>query len=332
MGGILNLVFIYEAEQPEAVKTAAILSHLEALQARAEESPLVTKTYSIVDILKDINQSFHGDDPTYYRLPDNDELIAQYLLLYEISGGGELEDYVSGDYQRTTLELRVNMVDSNVVGGLIEELENYLQAHPAPGAKVEITGIGLLWLKMGEYIAQSQIQGYLLAFAFIALILCLAFRSIKVGLLAMIPNLFPIVLILGAIGASGMHLDYLRMLLATVAIGIAVDDTVHMTSRIRKEFIRCGNYEQAIRIGVLSVGRPVMITSIILSLSFLIYLASEMAVMASFGILLSTTVVTALLADLFLLPALVLALKPFGKERQPSTPPVDATTAAARIP
>jgi predicted RND superfamily exporter protein len=185
---------------------------------------------------------------------------------------------------------------------------------------------------MGDYIAQSQIQGYLLAFTFIAGILCLAFRSLKVGMLAMIPNLFPVILILGAMGAIGMNLDYLRMLLATVAIGIAVDDTVHMTSRIRKEFLRCRNYEQAISIGLLSVGRPVMITSIILSLSFLVYLASDMAVLAGFGILLSVTVVTALLADLFLLPALLLVFKPFGAESEQPISLPHATTPAARTP
>ena len=320
MGGMLNLVFIYQADEPEAVKSRAILTHLEALQAKAERSPLVTKTYSVVDLLKDINQSFHGDDPAYHRLPESDELIAQYLLLYELSGGGELEDYVSGDYQRTTLELRVQMVDSALVSQLIEELSDYLQANPAPQAQVQITGIGMLWLKMSEYIAQSQIQGYGLAFLFIAIVLCLAFRSVKVGLVAMIPNLFPIVLILGALGAVGMHLDYFRLLLATVAIGIAVDDTVHMTSRMRKEFIRCGNYEESVRIGLMNVGRPVIVTSIILSLSFLVYLASDMEILASFGILLSLTIVMALLADLLLLPALVLVLHPFGQERT-ATPP-----------
>ncbi|MCP5128839.1 MAG: MMPL family transporter [Pseudomonadales bacterium] len=315
MGGMLNVVFIYQADEPEAVKSRAILAHLEALQNRAEQSPLVRKTYSVVDILKDINQSFHGDDLDYHRLPDSDELIAQYLLLYELSGGGELEDYVSGDYQRTTLELRVDMVDSALLSELIAELSEYLQENPAPQAQVKITGIGVLWLKMSEYIAQSQIQGYALAFIFIAIVLCLAFRSVKVGLLAMIPNLFPVVFILGVVGEMGMHLDYFRLLLATVAIGIAVDDTVHMTSRIRKEFIHCGNYEEAIRIGLMNVGRPVITTSIILSLSFLVYLASDMAILASFGILLSLTIVLALLADLFLLPALVLVLQPFGSER-----------------
>lgn len=327
MGGMLNVVFIYEAQEPEAVKSAAVLAHLESLQARAEGSPLVRKAYSIVDIIKDINQSFHGDDPAYHRLPEDDELIAQYLLLYEISGGDELQDYVSGDYQRATLELRVDMVDSAIIAGLIEELQDYLRANPPPGAQVEITGIGLLWLKMGEYIAQSQIEGYLLAFIIIAAILCLAFRSFRVGMLTMIPNLFPIALILGAAGAMGMHLDYFRLLLATVAIGIAVDDTVHMTSRIRKEFRRCGNYEEAVSIGLLSVGRPVIITSVILSLSFLVYLASDMEVLASFGILLSMTIITALLADLFLLPALVLTFRPFGEEREPALRHPEATVA-----
>ena len=332
MGGMLNVVFIYEAQEPEGAKSAALLAHLESLQARAEESPLVRKTYSIVDIIKDINQSFHGDDPAYHRLPEDDELIAQYLLLYEISGGDELQDYMSGDYQRTTLELRVDMVDSATIGGLIGELQDYLQANPAPGARVEITGIGLLWLKMGDYIAQSQIEGYLLAFIFIAAILCLAFRSFKVGMLAMIPNLFPIVLILGVAGAMGMHLDYFRLLLATVAIGIAVDDTVHMTSRIRKEFRRCGNYEEAVSRGLVSVGRPIIITSAILSLAFLVYLVSDMEVLASFGILLSITIVTALLADLFLLPALVLTFRPFGNEREPELPHEEAATMVARNP
>jgi uncharacterized protein len=327
MGGMLNVVFIYDSGEAEGVKSASLLAHLEDLQAYADTSPLVKKTYSIVDILKDINQSFHGDDPAYHRLPDNDQLIAQYLLLYEISGGGELEDYVSGDYQRTTLELRVDMADSDEISVLLQDLTSYLQANPAADADVHITGIGLLWIKMAEYIADSQIQGYLLAFTFIAIILCLAFRSIKVGLLAMIPNLFPIVIILGSIGALGMHLDYFRMLLATVAIGIAVDDTVHMMTRIRREFARCGNYEQAIRLSLISVGRPVIITSVILSLSFLIYLVSTMEVLASFGILLSATIIAALLADLFLMPALVLVLKPFGKER--TAIDTDATTAAS---
>jgi predicted RND superfamily exporter protein len=331
MGGVLNIVLIYDSGEADGIKRARILSHLDELRAYAEQSPLVEKSYSVVDILKDLNQSFHGDDPAYYRLPESNELIAQYLLMYEISGGEDLEDFLSGDYRQTTLELRVEITDSTRIEGLIRDLDRYIDEHPLSGVNIQITGIGLLWIKMAEYIAQSQLWGYLLAFSIIALVLCLAFRSIKVGLLAMIPNLFPVILVLGLLGWQEAHLDYFRLLLATVAIGIAVDDTVHITSRIRKEFLRCGNYTEAIRVSLTSVGRALVMTTIILSLSFLVFLMSEMAVVADFGILLSLTMVTALLADLFLLPALVLVLKPFGAERHTgeTANPLQTVTAPA---
>lgn len=319
MGGMLNVVFVYDAGEPDGAKSKKLLAHLDDFQAYADTSPIVEKSYSLVDILKDINQSFHADDPAYYRLPDSDELIAQYLLMYEISGGGELADYLSGDHSRASLELRVDLTDSRHVRALIEDLQGYLAEHPlqtpeAPDMAVRTTGIGLLWVKMAQYIADSQMWGYGLAFSIIALVLCLAFQSAKVGLLAMIPNLFPAILVLGLMGWLGMHLDYFRLLLATVAIGIAVDDTVHITTRMRTEFLRCGNYEQAIRDSLLSTGRALFITTLVLSLAFLVYWASDMAVLADFGTLLAITMVAALVADLFLLPCLVLLLKPFGPE------------------
>lgn len=330
MGGVLSFAIIYDAGEPDAIKSARILSHLAALQSASERSPLVEKSYSVADILKDINQSFHGDDPAYYRLPDSNELIAQYLLMYEISGGEELEDYVSGDYSRTTLELRVDMADSGPITELLEELEAYLAANPLEGVTVHITGVGMLFVKVATYIADSQVQGYTLAFIIIAIVLCIAFRSIPVGLLAMIPNLFPVIIGLGLVGWLGQHLDYFKMLLATVAIGIAVDDTVHTTSRLRKEFLQRGNYEEAVRVTLRSVGRALVITTTILTGSFLVYLVSELEILASFGTLLATTMVAALMADLFLLPALVLVLKPFGPEHGPlAVADADTTTEAA---
>lgn len=315
MGGMLNVVFIYDSKQPEGAKKRDILAHMDRLQSFADQSPIVKKSYSAVDILKDVNQSFHADNPAYYKLPDENDLIAQYLLMYEISGGRELTDYFSGDFQRTTLELRVDITDSSYIKELIVDLEHYLEANPASGADVRITGIGLLWVKMADYISQSQLRGYALAFIIIALVLSLAFRSFKVGMLAMIPNLFPVLVVLGMLGWFGIHLDYFRLLLATIAIGIAVDDTVHITTRLRKEFLLHRNYEKAISNSLLNVGRALVITTVILSLSFLVYLFSSMAVLSNFGILLSVTMVAALIGDLFLLPALVLLLKPFGEEQ-----------------
>ncbi|MBA3036081.1 MAG: MMPL family transporter [Desulfobacterium sp.] len=119
---------------------------------------------------------------------------------------------------------------------------------------------------------------------------------------------------LGFMGWKGMSLDYFRLLLATIAIGIAVDDTVHLMLRFRREFLRTGDYRQALQNSLSSVGQAMIITSIVLISAFLVFLYSTMAVLASFGVLLAITISAALIADLFLTPALVLVFKPFGKE------------------
>jgi len=314
MGGMLNVAIVYDSGKTDGIKSAALLNHMAGLQALADESPIVKKTYSLVDVLKDLNQSMHADDPASYVLPAGDELISQYLLLYEISGGRELEDYVSTDFQRTTLELRLDFVESDQIEALLAELQTFVDANPVSGVDIKFTGIGLLWVSMSDYIADSQLQGYTLVFIMIALILSVAFRSVYIGMIAMVPNLFPVFLVLGFMGWMDIALDYLRLLLATVVIGIAVDDTVHVVMRMKKEFLRTGCYQDAMHNALMSVGRALCVTTLILALAFLVYQMSSMEALSRFGTLLSVTMVAALLADLFLLPTLICTLKPFGPE------------------
>ncbi len=316
MGGSLNMSYLFDSGVQEGVKNPAFLRDIEKLQAQAElRDYAVGKTYSIVDIIKDINQTFHEGDPAYYVLPDNRELIAQYLLLYEMSGGEEIEEYLSGDYSRATLELRTKLVDSSKIGQLVDELDAYLEQDPLEASTLEITGMGALWLQLETYIMDSQVRGFLLAFSAIALMLCVLFRSVKVGLIAMVPNLAPVVLTLGGMGWFDYPLDYVRLLIAPVAIGIAVDDTIHHLTRLRHDFAATGSYEQALYKSMSGVGRALFITSAALVLGFLVFLFSVMDSRALFGVLLATTITLALLADFFLMPALVMTLKPFGPER-----------------
>lgn len=315
MGGMINVAVVYDTGKSEGIKRAAVMQHIEAVQALADQQPEVKKSWSLVDVIKDLNQSMNEDDPSFHRLPDSDALISQYLLLYEISGGRELNDLVSTDLSRTTLEIRFDFLESERLKQVLEGFREYIDAHPLDGVEVRFTGVGLLWVGMGEYISASQIEGYTLAFLIIAVAMCVAFRSVRTGLLAMIPNVFPIVLVLGGMGWLGVHLDYLRLLLATVAIGIAVDDTVHIVTRMQKEFLRCGDYEEAARATLLSVGRALIVTTTVLTLAFMMFQLSQMAILASFGTLLSLIMVTALVADLFLLPVLICTFKPFGPEK-----------------
>jgi len=200
----------------------------------------------------------------------------------------------------------------------LRELANAMDEHLAassPGAaRVSLTGVGALWLKLQEYITHSQILGFSVAFTVIAVLLCLLFRSVETGLIAMVPNLAPVIVALGAMGWLDLPLDYIRLLIASVAIGISVDDTIHHVTRFRLEFRRLGSYEEALRTSMSDVGRALVITSVVLVVGFLVFTTSRLDTYLSFGGLLAGTIAVALIADFLLMPALVLTFQPFGPE------------------
>jgi len=315
MGGLTNVVYLFDTGEPGGIKNPAALREIERVQEIAErQGDFVRKAYSIVDILKDLNQAFHGGDPAYYRIPETRELVAQYLVLYEMSGGEEAEEYVSSDYRRAQLELRVKLAMTSATAELVAAIDAELAARPLEATNASLTGIGALWIVLLDYIVSSQIQGFLLAFSVIAVMMCFIFRSVKTGLISMVPNLAPVVLTLGAMGWFGILLDYNKVMIAAVAIGIAVDDTIHLVSRYHHEFRLCRNYEKALRASMQDVGRALFITSVALVAGFLMLLFSALANNTTFGLLLASTILVALVADFLLMPALVLTFKPFGPE------------------
>lgn len=320
MGGTTNIIYLFDSGEAEGIKDPKFLREIERVQAMADEHGwLVRKTYSIVDILKDLNQAFHGGDPEWYRLPETRELVSQYLLLYESSGGEEAEEYVSSDYRRANLELRLKLAMASETEKVVRMIEDKLTSEPLQSSTVSLTGIGALWLKLLDYIIYSQIQGFLLAFCVIAVVMISVFRSLRTGLISMVPNLAPVVFTLGVMGWLDSPLDYTKISIAAVAIGIAVDDTIHLMSRYWHEFKVHGDYDEALKASMQDVGRALLITSVALVSGFLVFTLSVMHSQAVYGILLATTIVTALVADFFLMPALVLTFKSFGPERAMKT-------------
>lgn len=315
MGGFISAVYIFDTGRPDGIKDVELLRQIERFSNYAEAKALVRKSQSIVEIIKDLNQALHGDDPAWYKLPEDRDTIAQLLFLYQMSGGEEINDFINFDASQTVVQLRVRIADASEVRGLLDELRAYLDARPLAGVDVKTTGMGVLWVSIADYIADSQIRGYLVVFVLIFLFIFLAYGSLKVSVMAMAANLTPILLILGLMGFLEIKLDYMRLLLATIAIGIAVDDTIHLLTRYKVEFNATGDYRLALENALLRVGPAMVTTTIILVVSFLTYLYSDLAVLASFGMLLSGAVFFALIADLFLLPVLILVLQPFGPNR-----------------
>jgi predicted RND superfamily exporter protein len=328
MGGVTNLIVLFDSGEPDAVKNPEVLREIERIQEWGKDWDIVRKSYSIVDVLKDLNQSFHGEDPEYHVLPDSRELAAQYLILYESAGGSEASKFVSSDYQHASLEYRLALAMTSETAELVEALEHELEEHPLEASTSKLTGIGALWVKLLDYIISSQIWGFTIAFTLIAIVMCGIFGSVKIGMIAMIPNLSPVLLTLGVMGWLGIPLDYNKVSIAAVAMGIAVDDTIHLMSRVRYEFGRLGNYRAALDKALHDVGRAVLITSIALVAGFLVLLLSLLDSNAMRGILLATTIVAALVADFLLMPALILMFKPFGKEFAVNSEPSDEAVSA----
>ncbi|NND81081.1 MAG: MMPL family transporter [Gammaproteobacteria bacterium] len=318
MGGTLHMSYLIDTKIPEGIKSAKLIKQIEDIQRFAEQNPLVKKTQSVADMMKDLNQTFRANDPAYYRVPDRQNLLSQYFLVYEMSGGKELEEFVSHDFSRTVIEFQVEMTSASNVEKLLAEIDAFVAQNPLDNATGNKTGIGLLWVKLANYIGDTQLTSYPLVFAMIALIMCISFGSIKVGLLSMIPNLTPVALALGALGWLNVPLDYMKLLLATIAISIAVDDTIHLVTRFRVRFYSTGSYEQALRLGLNDVGPALVATSFILVVAFLAFLGSNTTVLANFGVLLGGTITAALIADLLLMPVILLKFKPFGPEFTPA--------------
>jgi predicted RND superfamily exporter protein len=319
MGGSENFEILLHSKTPDGVKTLEFVQTLEKIQRFADaQDYLVSKTVSVVDIIKDINRALHHNDKAFYKLPETDKSVSQLMLLYEASGGEELEKRVSTDIETARLTVYIKSSDSKTSRRFYDDLIAYIDGIIPETYSYEVTGISFLVLKAMEYIGATQISSLAIAMVIISLLMVVVFRSVKVGFISMLPNIFPILLTLGLMGWMGIWLDYVRTLIACIAIGLAVDDTIHFIVRYQLEFNRKGNYEAALLSTMRNVGRAITITTLVLVIGFSMAMTSKLNDSFYFGLLSSVCLFIALLADYFIGPSLILIFKPFGKEFIPT--------------
>ena len=315
----LGSLYSYEImiELPEAgmAKEPEVLHKLEKLETKALESTLAKKSNSILDVIKDMNQVLHEDNPEYYNIPDNRELVAQLLLLYENAGGTESEYWVDYDYKYLRLSVHLNdmMVkqmtqDFNEVAEYAEEL--------FPNSDINIVGAIPQFIKMIGYITHGQLVSFGIAMLVIATLLMIVFGSVKTGLIALIPNITPAIVIGGLMGFLDIPLDSSTVLIMPMILGLAVDDTIHFINHSKMEFMRTRNYKESILKSIRSVGVALVYTTLVLSANFLTYLTSEVKFYFFLGILAMSGMISALIADFFITPLLFKRFKIFGEEKQ----------------
>jgi hypothetical protein len=253
------------------------------------------------------------DQADINALPDDQNLIAQYLLLLEITDNDILQNVTDFDYQKLRIAAQTEDAGSQRINEIRNSIEKYL-ARNFTGEEVTITGSTILSANLVNKMVYSLASSIGLAFICISILMAFLFKDAKMVIISLIPNIMPLVLIAGIMGLLGIDIKPSTAVIFTIAFGIAVDDTIHYLARFRIELKRGLNIQDALEITTQKTGRAIIITSIILLLGFGTLITSEFTSTTLMGILVSSTIFFAVIADLVVLPSLFYWLKPTLKD------------------
>lgn len=308
--GAYNIEYSLDSGVEGGISNPAYLAKLQKFVDYLHTITDVTHVFSITDTFKRLNMNLHGDDPDYYRLPEERDLAAQYLLLYEMSlpYGLDLNDQIN--VTKSATRIRVSLVDqsSKSMLRLEQQLGAWLQQN-MPEIRATAASTSLMFAHIGQRNAKSLTFGAALALVLISMLLIVALRSARIGTLSLIPNLVPVAMAFGVwaliSGQVGMSLS----VVAGMTLGIVVDDTVHFLSKyLRARREKNLSSEEAIHYAFTTVGIALIVTTVVLISGFLVLTFSSFKINSDMGLLTSITIGIALVMDFFLLPPLLMKL------------------------
>jgi predicted RND superfamily exporter protein len=313
LNGSINLEIVIDTGMENGLYDPDFLHRLDEAAAHMEtiryDDVYIGKAWSMPTILKEIHQALNENRSEFYAIPDNRDLVAQELLLFENSGSDDLEDFVDSQFSKVRLTMKAPFTDAVKYSRLIEEVDTYF-AEMFPQANVASTGMIPLLARVMSNSIFSLAKSYGIALAIISVMMILLIGRLRIGMLSMVPNLTPILLTMGVIYLFHFPMDLFTMLVASIAIGLAVDDTIHFMHNFRRYYEQTGNPKEAVRLTMISTGRAMLVTTVVLAIGFFILTFSRLNNIQNFGILTGFTIITALLADYLLAPALMVLVSP----------------------
>ena len=310
--GIVPLEIWVDSKREKGIVKPATLKRMNDLQEAIEEIPELAPPISVVNAIKYAKQAYYNGNPNFYALPTPQENSFIYPFLNNSDGSSQLlNGYVdsTGQYGRITTYMKDIKTDRMV------EIENDLKESisklfPEDRYGVEITGKSLLFLKGTKYLINNLILSLSLAILLIALFMAFLFRSFKMILISLIPNLLPLIITAGVMGFTGIPLKPSTILVFSIAFGISVDDTIHFLAKYRQELIANGwKINKAVFSALRETGISMFYTSIVLFFGFSIFMSSNFGGTQALGGLVAVTLMMAMLANLILLPSLLISLE-----------------------
>jgi predicted RND superfamily exporter protein len=316
--GTVNAEVIVDFDENEAFTRPDRMQALERSVAQAEqfEGPgyFVGKVVSLATIVKEINRALNQNRSSAYEIPDDRDLIAQELLLFSNSGSDDLEDFTDGRYTQTRITHKIPYVDAIKGAPLMERLKSHYQG-AFTGAEVTVTGLMPLLVRVFEAAVSSTAVSYVIASLSITAMMMVLLGSVRLGLISMVPTFAPILAGMALMVWLQIPFDMFMMLVGSIIIGLAVDDTIHFMHNFRRYYNATGSAELAINKTFLSTGRALAVTTVVLSLGFFVYLFASMGNIVNFGLIAGISITLALSAVLVLAPALMTLYVQSKKEK-----------------
>ena len=309
MKGSASIELVVERDEEDAVKDPEFMKRLDEFNRFSEGTShnkiVVGKSSSVVDVVKEINQVLNEDREEYYRVPMDRRMIAQELLLFENGGTDDLENLVNTPYSKARVTLKTTWVDANQYSGLLSKIERKIEDMFGKEKSYVVTGLIPIMVKTITFLMEGMLISYLIAAVVITLMMIILLADFRLGLWSMIPNFFPVLVGLGVMGMLDLPLDAMSILVGSIAIGVAVDDTVHFMHNFRRYQYIHQDIHLAVEKTLTSTGRAMLLTTIVLSAGFFIFTLSSMNNLISFGLITGLAIIIALLGDILLAPAMM---------------------------
>ena len=317
MGGTINMEVLVDTKNENGLYDPVILKRLDQLAREIEAIEnnriKVANATSIADIIKEIHKALNENRDDFYIVPDNPALIPQEFLLFENSGSDDLEKVTDSRFQIARFTIQLPWKDVLYYFPFIREVEERFQTILGDRTDITVTGMMSLFTRTVSAAINSMAKGYIIAGITITIMMILLVGSFKIGLISMIPNLTPVLMVMGLLFWLDMPLDMYTMLIGAIALGLAVDDTVHFMHNFRRYYADTKDVTESVRKTLHTAGRAMLVTSIILSVGFFLFMFASMQNIIRFGLLTGVTVLLALIADFFTVPAIMVLIHPSSK-------------------
>jgi predicted RND superfamily exporter protein len=306
MSGSFPVNMVLSGPTEDYFEETSNLVHLAELQTFLDQLPGVDKTISLADYLRLVNYAYNRYDPKFYVLPEDPYELRMLMNNFKILLGNDLlRRFLSADYRQANLLLLTHIASTGELLRTRDTILAHAEEHLPKELHCQVTGLGMVIADSSRLLTLGQVKSLSLSLVLIFAVMVILFLSSKVGVIAIVPNLFPILVNFGLMGWLGIPLSAATALIASVVIGLAVDDTIHYLVRYNKEFKKDLDKDRAMADTLRRVGRPIIFTSVTIGLGFAPLIFSHFQPTAVFGLLMMLTMGAALVGDLILLPSLL---------------------------